>query len=204
MNKKKQKKRKNCFYKKDLSLIIVVLLIVIFFFSVEYSNNINFNNKNNDYEKIIIAERDQIESTFIDSSTKEPLTSKEIDFGSQDGGTIIGWAGENYFKEPVDDVVILFASAKIPGLTLIYYPQEEKIVGGMPQIVAKDIQLFNGEKHQVAYSFSSGGKQQIFYDGKKLAESEFLYLSDSITGATAGVRGSSVSWGFYKIKVISE
>ncbi|MFC1691065.1 hypothetical protein ACFL0W_02680 [Nanoarchaeota archaeon] len=115
------------------------------------------------------------------------LTPSGIDFPSDaDGGTLAGWAGEAYFKEVIDNPVILFASANIPGLTMIYYPYEERLVAGTPQMVVEGIKLFKGEKHKLAYSFDKNGKQRIFLDDKLMAESDFKVQENELVGMITG------------------
>ena len=42
------------------------------------------------------------------------------DFPSDEQGTFAGRLKETYYKEQLDDVVVLFVSEKIPGLAMIY------------------------------------------------------------------------------------
>src|SRR3989344_1080577 len=73
------------------------------------------------------------------------------DFPSIEEGTLAGTLKEVYFKEQIDSVVVLFASAKIPGLSLLYYPEKKMLVGGSPALVASEVSLFDGQKHSVLY-----------------------------------------------------
>src|SRR3989344_1242645 len=73
------------------------------------------------------------------------------DFPSTEEGTLAGTLKEVYFKEQIDPVVVLFASAKIPGLSLLYYPEKKMLVGGSPALVASEVSLFDGQKHSVLY-----------------------------------------------------
>lgn len=109
-------------------------------------------------------------------ATKQQLTPAVIDFPNKEMGTFSGFAGEKFFKEPIDKVVILFASAKIPGLAIIYYPEEKKIMAGLPQMVIENVELFNGAKHQIAYTFKNDGKQRFYYDGNLKLETDFKIL----------------------------
>lgn len=104
------------------------------------------------------------------------------DFGSSKEGTFVGNIKENYFKEPIDDVVTLFSSASMPGLSIIYEPESKKLIAGSPQMIAENIALFDGKKHQIAYTFKKEGGQQLYYDGLQVAQSKFEWKSDHLTG----------------------
>ncbi len=124
------------------------------------------------------------------------LTPKGVDFPNTKGGTLSGWAGSKYYKEPIDDVIILFASANVPGLTLLYYPNENKLVAGTPQLTVEEIKLFQGERHNLVYSFDLGKSQRIYYDGILKAESDFQLYSSELTGMVTGAPTAIVSESF--------
>ncbi|MEK6969916.1 MAG: hypothetical protein AABW48_05810 [Nanoarchaeota archaeon] len=124
------------------------------------------------------------------------LTPQGIDFPHTKGGTLSGWAGSKYYKEPIDEVVILFASVTVPGLTILYYPQENKLVAGTPQMTATGIELFQGERHNLVYSFDLGKTQKIYYDGELKAESDFQLYGSELTGMVTGAPTAIVSESF--------
>lgn len=126
----------------------------------------------------------------------EQLTPKEKDFPNIEGGTLTGWAGSNYYKEPIDEVVVLFASAKVPGLAIIYYPYHERLVAGTPQMTVEGIKLFKGEEHQIVYSFDRGRKQKIYYDGELKAETDFEIYFNELMGMVIGSPETVVSPSF--------
>ena len=161
-------------------LLLFVALIIIFSAS--------------DVETNDVVEVDNVTNT-------EQLTPPEVDFMSVDGGTFNGWAGATYYKEPIDDPVVLFVSAKVPGMSLLYYPHKKLLVGGTPQMIAEDIDLFQGEKHQITYSFDKGEKQRLFYDGKIVAESEFKLYENSLTGMATGVAELYVSKSLDEVEI---
>ena len=123
------------------------------------------------------------------------------DFPSIEEGTLAGTLKEVYFKEQIDSVVVLFASAKIPGLSLLYYPEKKMLVGGSPALVASEVSLFDGQKHSVMYSFKRDGQQVILYDGQLVASGEFkLPEGNALTGLVTGVPENKVSEGFEKVE----
>ena len=137
-----------------------------------------------------------------DLKEKESISPPEIDFPDTKGGTFTGWAGEQYFSEAPDKVVVLFASATVSGLTMIYYPYENRIVVGTPQMSIEGIELFKGRKHMVAYSFINGGEQKFYYDGELKASSEFkMPTGNDITGMVTGAGEAIISEGFEKVEI---
>jgi len=124
------------------------------------------------------------------------------DFPSTEEGTFGGQLNPTYFKEPVDQVVILFASAKIPGLTILYYPYEQTLVAGTPQMAIPDIVFFDGQAHEIMYSFKKGGNQYFFYDGNVVGQSAYVpYEENMLTGLVTGPAVVVVSEGFEKVEV---
>ena len=133
---------------------------------------------------------------------KKSISPPEIDFPDTKGGTFTGWAGEQYFSEAPDKVVVLFASAAVSGLTMIYYPYENRIVVGTPQMSIEGIELFKGKKHMVAYSFINGGEQKFYYDGELKASSEFkMPTGNDLTGMVTGAGEAFVYEGFEKAEI---
>lgn len=128
-----------------------------------------------------------------------PETTQIQDFASIEQGTFTGNLKPNYFKEPIDQVIVLFASAKIPGLMLIYYPQGKQLIGGTPQMAVNGINLFDGVEHQIIYSFEKGGQQVIVYDGKPVVSSPFLLYKDLMTGMVAGIPEAVIWKGFWGV-----
>ena len=151
---------------------------------------------------VFIFLNSQEQNLVVGINPKEPLTPANIDFTNTDSGTFTGWSGQQYFQEPIDSVVILFASAKIPSLTLIYYPQEKKIIGGTSQMVAEDIALFEGNFHQITYTFDREGEQRLYYDARLVASSEFQpSFGSQIQGMIAGASEAFISPAWEKVEI---
>lgn len=126
------------------------------------------------------------------------------DFPSTEEGTLTGKVKPNYFKEPIDQIIVLFASTKIPGLSLIYYPFQQRLVGGSPQMLAEDISLFDGSDHEITYTFKNGEKQALYYDGKQVASSDFKLYYSLLTGMITGVPEAVVSNSLESVQISSE
>ena len=122
-----------------------------------------------------------------------PLEKNNPDFKSKIEGTLNGWTDEKYYKEPIDKTIVLFSSEKIPGLAVIYYPLEKRLIAGSPPMVIDNVYLFNGYKHHLGYVFKDS-QQGLFYDGQLIAASDFLpRTQNSFTGMTTGGYLSEVS-----------
>ena len=122
-----------------------------------------------------------------------PEENQLNDFSSTEEGVFFGQLKNSYFKEPIDEVVVLLASEKIPGLTITYYHYENKLIGGTPQMTAENVVLFDGNPHTVKYSFKMNGKQQLYYDNNLVAESDFIFHSNYLTGNIIGVNEFEIS-----------
>lgn len=182
------------FNKHHLIEIVLVLIIIALLLQLVFSP---FSFKTNK----ISAEKDS-QGNLIDVQTKKPLALKELDFPSSDEGSLIAWTKESYFRQPVDKIVVLFVSARLPGLALIYYPEEKRLIGGTPQMAAEGISLFDGQPHQVGYIFKAKDKQQLIYDGRLVANSPFqLYSQSQLTGMFIGAVQPTVSESIYKIEI---
>jgi hypothetical protein len=115
------------------------------------------------------------------------------DFPSTKEGTFVGIIDGNKNPSRYGEKIILFTSAKIPGLSLEYYPSKSKLVGGTPEMIAENIVIFDGQKHQIAYSFKRFSKQNLFFDGILVAESNFEIFPRHLTGLITGVEKVYVS-----------
>ena len=166
-------------YRKYHKICTLVLLIIVLIGAV-----VIFNQKNVPLQPEKIQQPDQIG-----------------DFSSAEAGTLSGTLQEHYFKEQIDPVVVLFASARIPGLSILYYPEKKIMVGGSPALVATDISLFDGHKHVLMYSFKREGEQALVYDGAMVAWGKFKVADNSITGLVTGTAENSISEGFEKVEV---
>ena len=132
-------------------------------------------------------------TTDLKVSDKNKLIKVNKDFSSKMEGTLSGWTDEKYYKEPIDETIVLFSSEKIPGLSVVYYPTENRLVAGSPPIIVNNIHLFNGYKHHIGYAFKDD-KQGLFYDGKLIAAADFLpRLQNGFTGMVTGSYSSEVS-----------
>jgi hypothetical protein len=130
----------------------------------------------------------------------DPLVLQLPDFPNSKEGTFAGTLQKEYFKQPIDQIVILFASARVPGLALLYYPYEKKLVAGSPQMVAENIIFFDGTHHRVAYAFKEGEDQYLIYDDKIVARSPFNPPDNNqITGMVIGAGELVVSESFTEV-----
>lgn len=142
--------------------------------------------------------------TFLGKFTKEEAVNPVVqmpDFPSTEQGTFTGILQPEYPQEPIDQVVLLFASSKVPGLMLIYYPYEQRLIAGTPQMIIENIVFFDGQPHQIIYSFEQGGQQVLAYDGVPMAASDFhFYGGNAFTGMTLGMPEVVISEGFEKVR----
>lgn len=140
---------------------------------------------------------DEVVKPEADSSSSQPL-----DFPSTEEGTFSAWVQERYFKEPMDLLIVFFSSEKIPGLSFVYYPEEQKLVAGMPPLVVEQVRFFDGQAHHLAYSFQKGGEQRLYYDGQLVAASSFVPKEKSfLTGMVVGTASHVVSEALYDLKI---
>ncbi|MEK6905216.1 MAG: hypothetical protein AABX24_02335 [Nanoarchaeota archaeon] len=175
MSKKKKGKHTHLI----ISVLIMIIVVLTIFISVLQ------------YEK---SEASKLRLKLDKGLDKEVPDSK--DFIYEEEGTIEGWTTDKYFKEDMEKAVVLFASAKILGLTIVYYPEDDQVIAGTPQMVAKKITLFDGKAHHLAYSFKKGGRQRITYDGQIIAESEFKSFESYMTGMAVWGSEHTVSESF--------
>lgn len=148
------------------------------------------------------AQPEEISPSEPEASVSAPSTVQMQDFPNDQQGVFVGQLNADYFKEPIDQIVVLFISARIPGLSIMYYPYEKRLVAGTPQMVAENIALFEGSPHEIKYAFQKDGNQQLWYDGDLVAETKFqLYGQSGITGAVTGVSEAFVSEGFENVDI---
>ena len=86
-----------------ITLIVIVLIALVLILSIKSAGKASFSIEYNSEEEI---------------KGEESITPPQIDFQSTEGGTFTGWAGETYHEEKPDGVIVLFASATVPGLTI--------------------------------------------------------------------------------------
>lgn len=118
------------------------------------------------------------------------------DFENDQQGIFGGQLNNKYFKEPIDSIVILFSSETVPGLTLVYYPYEKKLVGGLPKMEVEDVVLFDDRPHWVGYQFKKDGKQYLYYDHEVVASSNFQIFGNTLTAFATGAPANYVYPGF--------
>lgn len=183
------KKRKSSQTKE---IIIAFLAVTILALSIQFLFLPDFNN--------ISAQQDE-DKNFRDTETGQVIPREEIDFPSTEEGTFSGWLKKSYFKEPVDKEVVLFSSARIPGLTLIYHSEENRLSGGIPAMAAENILFFDKQRHHLVYTFKKGGWQYLYYDGQQVAASEFQPSLSKITGLITGTSSQAISESFEQIEI---
>ena len=131
-----------------------------------------------------------------------PAPAPSTDFPSTEEGTFSAWVREQYYKEQLDPMVVFFVSEKISGLSLVYYPEEQKLVAGTPPLVADGIRFFDGQAHHLAYSFKKDGEQRLYYDGKLVGVSSFVPKEkNSLTGLVTGAPENFVSEALYGVEI---
>ena len=128
--------------------------------------------------------------------------SQSTDFPSTEEGTFSAWVREQYYKEQLDPMVVFFVSEKISGLSLVYYPEEQKLVAGTPPLIADGVRFFDGQAHHLAYSFQKDGEQRLYYDGKLVGVSSFVPKEkNSLTGLVTGTASNFVSEALYEVEI---
>lgn len=185
---KNSPKVKNNFKESLLLMVVLIGIVLAVGVIVRYQNFME--------EKKITVEQEELAA-----QNKILGSVPVIDFPSAEAGTLVGTLHPQYFKEPIDNIIILFASIKVQGLMLTYYPQDHKIIGGTPQMVAEGITLFDGVPHELLYSFHEGGQQIIMVDRKVVAASNFVSYRSSLTGAVVGVSESVVSPAWEMVEI---
>ena len=186
------KKRKNVsFLLLARSILIIVIIGAVFYISIDAVIN-----KTN----IGTGEFEQNKAEVEDT-----VTTIIRDFPSTAEGTFYGQVQPLYFKESMDHIVVLFASQRITGLALIYYPYQKRLVGGTPQMVAENINLFDGVAHDIIYSFKERGKQMMLYDNQIVAASDFtLNTPNSLTGMVVGPASAVLSRSVTNVEIFEE
>jgi len=128
---------------------------------------------------------------------------KLVDFPNTEAGTFGGILKATYGKQPPEEVLVLFASVKIPGLTILYYPYQRQLVAGTPQMVAEDVALFDGREHELYYTFKNGDKQILYCDQKPIAISKFVLPEKNLlSGMVIGAEENFISPAFEMIEII--
>lgn len=122
----------------------------------------------------------------IEYSLKENeiLEEPTNDFTSTEAGTLDGWIQTEGF--PTEGTIILFSSSKIPGLAIVYYPFEKRILAGLPPMIGESVDLIDGKNHHIIYSFEEGGQQALFIDEKVVASGNYQSYQNQMTGMVIG------------------
>ncbi len=92
-------------------------------------------------------------------------------------GTISLWTKPpvQIFDEFSDEkeYLVFFSAMNMPGLRIVYNLKEKRFESGSPLLRSPPIDIFDGQNHQLVYTFRKGGQQMILLDGVKVDESEF-------------------------------
>ncbi|MFH1275533.1 MAG: hypothetical protein ABIH82_00315 [Candidatus Woesearchaeota archaeon] len=169
------------------------------------------NSKNTLNWIVIIVAVVLISSTFfvIDLFKEEPqtevvtetVTGTINDFPSDQAGTLNGYLQVDP-NMPVENTIVLFSSAKISGLAMVYYPKQKRVVVGMPPMVADNVDLFDGKEHNVIYTFEKEGMQAFFIDKQIVVSGNYKpYSGAGITGMVIGISENIVSGLFDEVVV---
>jgi len=137
---------------------------------------------------------------FYPSVSPTGKATQTTDFPNSQEGTFSGWTQETYYQESLDETIVFFASATIPNLAIIYYPQEKKLTAGLPQMTAENLVFFDGQQHHLVYTFKQNGQQTLFYDGQEVASSAFQ-SSAQITGLVTGTLEPKVSEALINVEI---
>ena len=129
-----------------------------------------------------------------------PVPQGVNDFPNAEEGTFAGTTQKEYYKEDLGETIILFSSAKIPTLNIIYHPNENKLTAGSPHMEANNIVLFDGQHHEIAYTFKRNWQQTLYYDGQPVASSNYQTPSQ-LTGLVTGTLAPTVSKAFTTIEI---
>ena len=147
-----------------LSLVIGVLLISLVYVVEQELGKKAFTSRWNS---------GQAEQATPDTSIQDQEKEKEgKDFSSTEAGTLNGWL-EVPPNTPLDDTVVLFSSTTIPGLAIIYYPPQKRIISGLPPMVAEGVNLHDGQKHNLIYTFQKNGIQALLIDGQIASSADY-------------------------------
>ncbi len=100
-----------------------------------------------------------------------------VDLPNKEQGTVVislkAPESEILVGESEPTRVILFRSNTVDGLSIEYLFGEKRLISGIPSIESQVVDIFDGNMHQIAYSFMRGDMQMLFLDGVKLAEGKF-------------------------------
>ncbi len=92
-------------------------------------------------------------------------------------GTLVLWTkpAVEIFDQFSDarDYIIFFSATNIPGLRIVYNLNTQQFEAGTPLLKSTKIDIFDGQNHQLSYTFKKGTEQAIYLDGVKVASSEF-------------------------------
>jgi hypothetical protein len=112
-----------------------------------------------------------------------------------DEGTIVLWT-----KPPVEifsqfsdarDYIIFFTATNVPGLRVVYNIKEKRFEAGTPLLTSPQIDIFDGQNHQLAYTYKKGLGQKVFLDGVEVASSDFRPMKISqVTGFAFAVQSA--------------
>jgi hypothetical protein len=83
------------------------------------------------------------------------------------------------------DVLMFLDSDTVSGLKLGYDVNQKKLMGGLPSITSSEVNIIDGNKHKIAYSFHKTDKKQVIYvDDNMVAEGEYTGVKegDVLTG----------------------
>ncbi|MFH1063510.1 MAG: LamG-like jellyroll fold domain-containing protein [Candidatus Woesearchaeota archaeon] len=96
---------------------------------------------------------------------------------NENEGTLVLWTkpAVEIFDQFSDsrDYIIFFSATNIPGLRIVYNLNTKQFEAGTPLLRSPTIDIFDGQNHQLSYTFKKGTEQAIYLDGVKVASSEF-------------------------------
>jgi hypothetical protein len=132
-------------------------------------------------------------SASVTNTIRVPDSSQPLP--NPDEGTIVLWT-----KPPVEifgqfsdarDYIIFFSATNVPGLRIVYNMNAKRFEAGTPLLVSQPIDIFDGQNHQLAYTYKKGLGQKIFLDGVEVASSEFRPMKISqVTGFAFAVQSA--------------
>ncbi|PIN70743.1 hypothetical protein COV93_00220 [Candidatus Woesearchaeota archaeon CG11_big_fil_rev_8_21_14_0_20_43_8] len=156
---------------------------------------------------IFISGDDMVEPEFTAMNTYHrqntiavPGSQRELPKGDE-GSVVLMVKPPVQILEQFSDVreyILFFSSVNEPDLSIAYNIQSKRFEAGSPVLSSKEIDIFDGRAHQLAYTYKRGMGQNLFLDGTLVNTSVFDWRGASeITGfAVSSVESYDVAEGF--------
>ncbi len=166
----------------DQGFVFLLLAMMVVFAGAAIVAKINADSANRVTGFTIEAPQDNI--------IQVPNSNQEVP--NEDEGSIVLWTKPpiqifDQFKD-VRDYIVFFTATNMPGVRVVYNIREQRFEAGSPLMESTKIDIFDGNAHQIVYTYKKDGEQAIMLDTVKVASSEFKPIKiTQITGfATYG------------------